>query len=219
MDKFSDISNQKFGKLLALQRTSEKRWGVYLWLCLCDCGKTKVAPVNSLKSGLVRSCGCLSKDRASLLKTHGMYGTTEYKTWSSMIQRCTNPKSRQYKQYGGKGISVCDRWKNSFEEFYRDMGKKPPNMSLDRIDPSKGYELQNCRWADKFIQARNKRKSKTSFEQAEIIRNLYKNGLGPKKISEITGLRKTAVEGVIYLGTVSQKGSFSLPGCTEQYSI
>lgn len=156
MLKFKDIANQKFGRLTAIDRTGAKRYRVFLWNCICECGANAVIPVNSLTSGLTRSCGCLSSETAKTTQTkHGYYGTRTYVSWGSMIQRCTNPNNTGFEKYGAKGISVCERWMN-FENFLADMGERPEDTSLDRYPNCRGnYEKSNCRWATRSEQRIN----------------------------------------------------------------
>lgn len=204
----ADITGQRFGKLTAIRTTGEKRWGVYLWECRCDCGNLKTVAVNTLRSLTVRSCGCLLKEAARARpQFHGYYGTTTYKTWDSMVQRCANEKSTSYPQYGGIGISVCDRWK-VFKNFLEDMGERPEGMSLDRINPFGNYCLDNCRWATVLLQARNKRKRCTTFEQAETVRKLYAEGVSPKEIHARTGIGRSSINGIIYLGQISKPNDY-----------
>lgn len=129
------------------------------YLCRCECGNEKIIRLNSLKSGNTVSCGCFHKQQASESnKTHGLTKTKTYRTWYSMKQRCFNINDTRYSDYGGRGITVCDRWKESFENFLEDMGKCPSRQhSIDRIDNDKGYYPENCRWATLKEQSRNKR--------------------------------------------------------------
>ena len=161
-----NITNMKFGKLTAIrtngfyQSPSRKH---ILWLCRCECGKEKTVRLNSLRSGKLQSCGCLLKEGNN--KTHGMASgikrTPEYIAWCRIKQSCLNKTSPNYFLYGERGITVSDEWKNSFETFFADMGLKPnKNYSIDRIDNSKGYSKENCRWTTNFIQARNKRNNR-----------------------------------------------------------
>jgi hypothetical protein len=122
--------------------------------CLCDCGEKKSIVLKSLRNNHTISCGCFHKE----VKTnHGLTGTYEYHIWNSMKQRCNNPKNISYKDYGGRGIKVCDRWLNSFNFFLEDMGKKPDGYSLDRINNDDGYKPTNCRWATMKEQSNNRR--------------------------------------------------------------
>ena len=193
-----NISNQKFGRLLAISPLEEKKWRTTLWKCVCDCGNEKIALLSSLVRNRVTSCGCAYKLSAQKRdEFHGKRGTPEYKTWSSMIQRCTNPKNNRYKNYGEKGIKVCKEWED-FKNFYKDMGPRPNGKTLDRIDVNGNYELQNCRWADKFEQARNKTNTKLNLEKADLIRSLYKKGIPPKEIVKQTKISRSSVSNVIW---------------------
>jgi hypothetical protein len=128
--------------------------------CICDCGAERTVLKENLTSGRQVSCGCLSREKAAgtgeRLKTHGMHGTRVYRIWSQMKRRCQTPSNGAYGRYGAIGVTVCDSWQK-FEQFYRDMGDDN-GLTLDRIDPEKGYFPENCRWADWSTQAKNKRK-------------------------------------------------------------
>jgi len=122
----------------------------------CDCGKLKNIAVQNLVKGHTRSCGCYNKEVLSVRsKKHGYSRTRTYRIWRHMRSRCESKTHSRYAEWGGRGITVCERWKK-FENFLTDMGEAPKNASIDRIDNNKGYFLENCRWADAFIQAQNK---------------------------------------------------------------
>ena len=158
-----DIVGKRFGRLTVLKMVDDTPNMKSPFLCVCDCGKEKVVSYSNLVSGNTRSCGCLfiettAKLAKRTLTTHGMIHTPEYKTWHGIITRCTNEKCISYKYYGGRGITVCDKWRESFVNFYNDMGKKPDGKySIDRIDVNKGYYKENCRWATVEQQANNMR--------------------------------------------------------------
>ncbi len=125
-------------------------------VCKCDCGKTKAVRLDHLKAGKISSCGCFRHD---VLFKHGLRDTSEYHTWNGMLQRCDNPKNPAYRHYGGRGITVCERWRN-FLDFLADVGKKPsPDHELDRIDNSGNYELRNTYWATRKEQMNNTRRN------------------------------------------------------------
>ena len=142
----------KFNRLTAIKFAYKKGIHTY-WLFKCDCGNEKVICVNNVKRGNTKSCGCLFK-KSNLI--HGMEKTKIYRAWASMKQRCLNSNNAKYKNYGGRGISICDEWA-SFENFYNDMGERPKGLTLDRIDNNKGYYKSNCRWTTPEIQNNNKR--------------------------------------------------------------
>ncbi len=126
----------------------------------CDCGKEIVAELPGLIAGSPKSCGCARyRSVSEKLTRHGMTNTRTYHIWNSMVSRCTNPNSKSWARYGGRGIRVCDRWR-TFDHFHEDMGTAPEGLSIDRIDNAKGYEPGNCRWANAFEQAVNKRSTR-----------------------------------------------------------
>ncbi|MDR6555431.1 AP2 domain-containing protein [Paenibacillus qinlingensis] len=162
---FIDLTGMTFGRLTVIKLTDKRS----TWLCKCICGEEKYILGNNLRRGLTKSCGCLRKENSSELHvTHGktkIKRSSEYNTWTNMIQRCTNPKYTSYIDYGGRGITVCKRWED-FETFFEDMGKKPTsNHSLDRTNVDGNYEPNNCKWATLEEQARNKRfiRNKTGY--------------------------------------------------------
>lgn len=156
----NDLTGKKFNFLTVIKLHNERSsTGTVIWLCKCDCGKETLVHASSLVSENVKSCGCYRSSRMSEQNTkHGMVNTPEWMSWSAMLSRCYNENSIGYKNYGGRGIKVCDRWKHSFENFYIDMGIRPGlDYSLDRKDVNGNYEPNNCRWLDKLSQTRNTR--------------------------------------------------------------
>ena len=165
-----DLLGQSFGRLTVISRDGSNSTGQATWLCRCSCGGTRVARGDNLRRGRSTSCGCLTSEKVraacgnncppfSLRHGHKSGGrpSSEYATWNSMRQRCSNPKVRNYANYGGRGITVHPRW-DSFENFLADMGKKPAaGMSLDRINNELGYFPENCRWTTHSEQNRNRR--------------------------------------------------------------
>lgn len=163
---YTQIKNEvgnKYGRLFVTSDAGCDKFGNKQWRCICDCGNAKVIIGTNLRKGLTKSCGCLhkeiAKEEGKKTAKHGMTRTKTYKSWIAMVRRCTKPTDQAWKYYGQAGISVCDRWLNSFENFYADMGKRPDGMSIDRINPFKGYSPENCRWADAKTQATNTKRN------------------------------------------------------------
>lgn len=159
MAKIKDLTGRIFNMLTVVKMAEHKLCERVKWVCICSCGNTTVVNGSSLKNGHTKSCGCLS--RASFIKrstSHGMCYSPENAAYRKMKLRCNNENNPRYRDYGGRGIKICDRWLESFDNFYEDMGKRPSKKhSLDRIDNAVGYSPNNCRWSTDIEQANNKR--------------------------------------------------------------
>lgn len=156
--KYDDLTGKKFLNLTVVERFFGDKKDCAYWKCLCVCGKTKICRSGDLKKLGINSCGC-KKRKLGKIK-HGLHGTKEYRIWQNIKRRCYSKKSRQYKDYGGRGIFMCKSWKKSFFNFYKDMGKCPKeHLTLDRINNNKGYSKSNCRWETRSVQALNTRRT------------------------------------------------------------
>ena len=157
MSKKIDLTGKRFGRLIVLHET-DIIYSPSRWVCICDCGKLKESRGTGLTTGDIKSCGCLIKDFNREKVVHGKTKTAEYRAWISAKSRCYNKNCAFYYCYGARGITMIDKWVNSFETFFKDMGTKPTRKhSLERIDNNKGYCKGNCKWATQKEQSRNKR--------------------------------------------------------------
>jgi len=154
------IGGRRFARLVAQYYCGDRLHKERVWVCICDCGNTALVREIQLIEGSTRSCGCLQKEVSSRVHTkHGLGKTKTYRAWLSMKQRCFYPKHKNFKYWGGRGITVCERWL-VFENFYADMGDKPEGKSLDRYPNNDGnYEPGNVRWASPDEQANNRRRA------------------------------------------------------------
>ena len=162
MPRVVDLTGKQYGRLTVLERQGSLN-GHAAWKCICKCGKVIVTRSCDLRSGKTTSCGCFHNEMvANITKSHELCGTRIYNIYSDMIQRCYNPKGTGYKNYGGRGIRVCDEWKNDRQQFF-DWAKSSgysEKLTLDRIDNDGNYEPSNCRWATPSEQRVNQRRMK-----------------------------------------------------------
>jgi len=158
-----DYAGERFGRLVAVRLVErDAKQNNHVWLFKCDCGKDKSARIKTVRGGHTASCGCLFSESLAARNTkHGLSRAAlrEYRSWKDMRARCNNPNDSDYANYGGRGISVCERW-DDFAAFYADLGARPTDHTLDRVDPNGNYEPQNCRWANAGVQANNKRSNR-----------------------------------------------------------
>lgn len=171
MPKAADLIGQTFSRLTVIERLPLDKHYKVRWLCICTCGKTTIAVTAKLRNGHVQSCGCwFDETRKTCSKRHGyssshkedgisIFDYPEYRVWAGMKSRCYQKNNKSYRNYGARGIVICDWWRHSFPNFYQDMGTRPPFHVIDRIDPNGNYCPENCRWVDMKLSAQNTRKS------------------------------------------------------------
>ena len=190
------VPGTKFERWTVL-RPHGKIGNYYTVWCRCDCGTEKEVRESGLTAGTTKSCGCTNRSPL----THGMAGrlddrgtrVPEYRAWGNIVQRCTKPSNPQWKNYGGRGITICDRWRESFAAFMEDMGPKPsPDHTIDRIDNERGYEPGNCQWATKKQQCRNRRDNHLLTYQGKTM--------SVAAWAEETGIRDQTLRGRLRLG-------------------
>ena len=192
----NDLTGQRFDRWVVLSIHSRKS-RKYKWECVCDCGRSAIVCGGSLRSGLSKSCGCLRNEATVARLTtpgDGIGGcgpSNEYYTWSRMRSRCQNTNNPSYPDYGGRGITVCERWMD-FLNFRHDMGPRPPGTSIDRINNNGNYEPSNCRWASNSEQANNKRNNRLIIFNGET--------LTPAQWATKTGLNRNQIIGMLKIG-------------------
>ncbi len=160
--RFQDLTDRRFGRLLVVGYAGRIR-RMTRWFCLCECGTKRIVLAGNLKRRKgTRSCGCLQRELTSAChRDHGLSHSPEYAVWSAMIHRCSSPLDKEYKRYGGRGITVSPRWIKSFEAFLADMGHRPsPKLTIDRINNDGHYEPENCRWTTMKENSRNNRRNR-----------------------------------------------------------
>lgn len=208
MTKPIDLTGQRFGRLSVIARDRNSSDGRARWMCQCDCGSICVVLGLSLRNGMTRSCGCLMRECQHGHFTHGKSYERIYQIWKGMRARCNHQLNRAYGDYGGRGICVCKEWDSSFRAFFAwamESGYKD-DLTIDRIDPDGNYEPENCRWADRTAQSRNRRNKRLLTYKGET-RPLW-------EWAEITGLPDSLVSGRFARGWSAER-IFSEPVHTE----
>lgn len=206
MPKELNLKGQEFGFLTVLAKTTNFLTFTR-WSCKCICGKKIEVQTRFLRNGVVKSCGCKTKEMQSINSgnaTHRMSKSRTYKSWKMMMQRCNNPVYDSYPYYGGRGIKICDRWKE-FENFLEDMGERPKDMTLDRIDSDGDYEKDNCRWATREQQVDNRRNN-IYYLVNDAIMSL-------KQLAKFIGVTREKLYNYIYRGYTPQEAVAKL--CTN----
>jgi len=197
MRKLIDLTGRKFNRWLVLKQIGVKE-NRRIWECICDCGAIKHLPTSLVY--IVKSCGCLQKEAAiaSILKRGVKPYRTERRIWRGIRDRCINPKSTHYHDYGGRGIKMCDSWLHSFDNFIKDMGPRPSNKhTIERIENDGDYELGNCKWATRKQQANNRRSNRL-FEYNGISQTM-------QEIIDQTGIKKSTFKSRVYMGWTLDK--------------
>lgn len=194
MPKRIDLTGRKFGLWTVVRYAGNRQW-----LCRCSCGLEKNVSGNDIRSG--NSSGCVQCRSIGAPKTHGASGTRLYTIWGLMKGRCYRPNHPDYQYYGGRGVTVCDRWRNNFENFRCDMGEPPVGMSIDRINNDGNYEPGNCRWATMKQQCRNRRTTKLILLNGELM--------SMKEASERLGVKYDAFSYRIRAGATAEEAAKS----------
>lgn len=190
-----DMMGQKIGRLVVIARVADPTALGARWLCICDCGEQTVVFGGALRSGSTRSCGCVRREvMRERQTTHGASRDTAdpdmnrcWRVWASMIARCTNPKIPNWKDYGGRGITACDRW-NSFENFLADMGVSPKGLQLDRLNNDGNYDPGNCVYSTPSAQSRNRRNTQRIIidgKDMSVIEACETYGVSYAKVREV----------------------------------
>lgn len=191
-------------RLTVTEHLGPNRNGDFVVVCRCECGSVKRVNASNLRSENTKSCGCLHAEHvAKVSLTHGHCAggkdSGEYNAWCHMQARCDNPKNPDFHNYGGRGITVCKKWRDSFQAFYEDMGPRPsPDHSIDRKNNHGNYTKQNCRWATRTEQARNKRTNTVNEAKVRRIRSLVARGLTRRQVSDLMGINYHNVKAIAY---------------------
>lgn len=192
-----NLTGRRFDRLL-VEASAGRRAGLLVWQCSCDCGARLIVAAKSLLGGNTRSCGCLKLEALRSRSTrHGhskrRLRTPTYHSWMAMMMRCRQPSAQNYQRYGGRGITVCERWL-SFENFLADMGERPPGMTLDRRDSSLGYEPGNVRWTTAVEQGRHTRRSVLTPDLVQEARGRREHGESASSIARRLAISRSTIQ-------------------------
>lgn len=196
MGRKIDLTGETFGRWTVVRETKKRYKGSIIWTCRCECGIIKEVSSTNLtrKRRPSKSCGCLARDVTSNRSViHGLSYTKTYRSWYNMIRRCYNIDSNNYHRYGGRGIFVCRRWRNSFENFFGDMGKCPVGFSIDRMNNDGPYGPWNCQWTSRVNQNRNQSSTILNEDMVKEIRRMLSKGKTVSQVSLKMALTKSHI--------------------------
>jgi hypothetical protein len=177
MARLTPLTGQQIGRWLIGESFAHPTRGERMYRCVCECGAEKNVKHTHLSTGKSNSCGCAATK-------HGMSKSNEYRVWDSMVGRCHRVTHYAFKNYGARGIFVCNNWR-TFDGFYADMGAQPEGMTLERLNNSQGYDKENCVWASVTEQARNRRTTKLNVEKVSAIKRLLGDKVAQQKIADM----------------------------------
>lgn len=193
--RFQNLTGRVFDRLTVLAYVGKDKWGHSMWRCRCSCKRLVILNTQRLNSGHSTACGRHKKNTRNNVK-HGGWNTPEWKVWLGMNRRCTDQNSASFDRYGGAGVTVCERWRDSFPNFLADMGAKPTAAhTIDRIDNTKGYSPDNCRWATKAEQATNRKTTRfVTFQGRTLPLKYWAKEIGISDIGLAWRLKRWPIE-------------------------